>query len=420
MLLKIALSGAFMNILHHKKIILGITGSIAAYKTPELVRELKRQGAEVKVIMTKSAESFVTTTTLHALSTNPVYTDEWLDSPDAAMDHISLARWADLIFIAPASADILARLAQGHANDLLTTTCLAAHSPIVLAPAMNQHMWQNAFVQANVTRLQQHGIDIIHPDEGEQACGDFGWGRLPELAHLISSISGRFSKKLLKNSKILITAGPTFEAIDPVRYLGNRSSGKMGYALAEAASLAGAEVTLISGPTALTPPCHVNVISVISAAEMYQAVMNHHAYDIFIGAAAVSDFTPEKKASHKIKKSMHSQHETNHWSLNLIPNRDILKAVASLQPRPFVVGFAAETENLIENAQQKLISKQIDLIIANSVDDNRGFESDYNNVITIDKMGRMTAFDDMSKKDLAKDLIVLIHNLYRVCQDTVC
>lgn len=412
-----------MTVLTNKHILVGITGGIAAYKIAELVRELKRQGAEVKVMMTAISEQFITPTTLQALSGNPVYTHEWLNSPNAAMDHIELARWADLILIAPASADSIARIAHGHANDLLTTTCLATIAPVLIAPAMNQRMWQNPFVQANITRLQQNAIEIIPPETGEQACGDIGPGRLPDIFSLVNIITAKLTKQHLSHQRVIITAGGTHEAIDPVRYIANRSSGKMGYALAQAAVEAGADVTLISGPSALTPPIHTHFIPVISAEDMLEAVMqqiNLAACNIFISAAAVSDYRPSKPHPHKIKKQTSLQNLQNpnqvqaSWNLNLIPNPDILATVATLpfKSRPFVVGFAAETENLLGNAKQKLIYKNLDLIIANQVGNDQGFEADCNAVIVLDKHNQISEFEKMPKNILARKLIALIYQQY--------
>lgn len=407
-----------MPTLQKKHILIGITGSIAAYKIADLIRALKHQSAVVKVIMTRSASMFITATTVQTLSQEPVYTDEWLNSTSAAMDHISLARWADLILVAPASADTLARLAAGQANDLLSTTCLASTAPILIAPAMNQAMWHNAFVQDNIAKLKKYGIKIIPPGEGEQACGDVGQGRLPDLDCLISEIYATFSLQLLKNKHVLITAGPTHEAIDPVRYLTNRSSGKMGYALARAAFEQGALVTLISGPCGLPKPYGVNFIATTNAKSMFDAVMeaiHSHAqqkcvYDLSIFAAAVTDYRPLEKSPQKIKKSQQNMDTSSLWNLSFTVNPDILATVTELTLKPaIVVGFSAETEQLLENAQKKLVNKRLDMIIANPVGDDQGFETDDNCATVLDKTGHITSLDRMSKPELARKLIRLIH-----------
>ncbi|MBI2790612.1 MAG: bifunctional phosphopantothenoylcysteine decarboxylase/phosphopantothenate--cysteine ligase CoaBC [Gammaproteobacteria bacterium] len=362
--------------------IIGITGGIAAYKTPELVRLLKRQGASVRVVLSQGAKAFVTPMTLQALTGNPVYS-ELLDTDfEAAMGHIELAKWADAILIAPASANRIAALAHGMADDLLTTLCLASSAPLYVAPAMNQQMWHHPATQANLAILQERGVTILGPDEGEQACGDIGMGRMMEPEVLYHHLNTTFleNKSPLHQKRILITAGPTREAIDPVRYISNRSSGKMGFALAQAAINVGAKVTLISGPVALKTPVGVERVDVTTAQEMLDKVMkNISNADIFISAAAVADFQVEEQSVHKIKKE-----SLNQFELKLIPTPDILAHVAKLPQRPYCVGFAAETQNLEANAKKKLIDKKLDLIALNDVSKSDiGFDVDANQLTVI-------------------------------------
>jgi len=363
-----------------KKIILGITGGIAAYKTPELVRRLRDRGAEVQVVMTRSAEEFVTGTTLQAVSGLPVRSNIWDQDAEAAMGHIELARWADLVLIAPATAEIMSRLASGAAPDLLTTLCLATQAPLVIAPAMNHVMWSNPAVQANRQALEERGVRILGPDSGDQACGETGAGRMVEPDVIAAAVTGPTTvsvvqRPLLFGRKIMITAGPTREAIDPVRFISNRSSGKMGYAMARAAAAAGAEVLLISGPVELTTPDNVQRVSVESAKEMFAATHQRiDGIDIFIAAAAVADYSAASTAKKKIKKS------EQEMSIALTRTPDILASVAKLETGPFTVGFAAETEKLREYARSKLENKNLDMIIANLVSENRGFDSDDNTV----------------------------------------
>ncbi len=350
-----------------KQWLLGITGGIAAYKTPELVRLLKKQGADLRVVLSQGAHAFVTPMTLQAVSAHPVYSALLDTDFEAAMGHIELARWAQGILIAPLSANRLAALALGMADDLLTTLCLATTAPIWVAPAMNQQMWQHPTVQAHIATLQARGMTILGPDWGEQACGEIGLGRMMEPSAIVSQLAGCDAPSLgarLDKVRVLITAGPTREAIDPVRFLSNRSSGKMGFALAQAALALGAQVTLVSGPVALATPSGVVRENVVSAKEMYAAVMHHIGQtDIFISAAAVSDFMPATLSPQKIKKSSFSAD----WQLNLVPTPDILAHVAQAKERPFCVGFAAETENIIEYAQKKRHEKNLDLIAVNDV-----------------------------------------------------
>jgi len=394
-----------------KKIILGITGGIAAYKTPELVRRLRDRGAEVQVVMTRSAEEFVTGTTLQAVSGLPVRSNIWDQDAEAAMGHIELARWADLVLIAPATAEIMSRLASGAAPDLLTTLCLATQAPLVIAPAMNHVMWSNPAVQANRQALEERGVRILGPDSGDQACGETGAGRMVEPDVIAAAVTGPTTvsvvqRPLLFGRKIMITAGPTREAIDPVRFISNRSSGKMGYAMARAAAAAGAEVLLISGPVELTTPDNVQRVSVESAKEMFAATHDRiDGIDIFIAVAAVADYSAASTAKKKIKKS------EQEMSIALTRTADILASVAQLETGPFTVGFAAETEKLRENARSKLENKNLDMIIANLVSENRAFDSDDNTVDVFWAAGEQS-FPIMAKKELAVALIKLIAERY--------
>jgi len=369
------------SIMQNKKsIVLGITGGIAAYKAAELVRLLVKNNIEVQVVMTQAACQFITPVTMQALSGKPVFTDMWDASIPNGMPHIELSRTADAIVIAPASADFMAKLVHGRADDLLSTLCLAIDCDLLVAPAMNKQMWENPATQRNITELTQDGISILGPDSGEQACGEVGLGRMLEAEDLLDLIVAHFQPKLLKGKKILITAGATLEMIDPVRAITNLSSGKMGYAIAQAAYEMGAEVTLVSGATALTPPNGVRNITATSAATMYQSVMQNIAsQDIFIGVAAVADYSPPQAQQQKIKKSEQS------LSLELTRNKDIIAEVASLPNPPFCVGFAAETENLLEYAEAKRLKKKLPLIVANLTSDAMG--SDNNKVFLLDKNG---------------------------------
>jgi phosphopantothenoylcysteine decarboxylase/phosphopantothenate--cysteine ligase len=396
-----------MKQLSNRQILLGITGGIAAYKSAELVRRLKDHGADVRVVMTAAAMEFITPLTLQALSGNPVHTALLDPEAEAGMGHIELARWADLILVAPASADFMARLASGRGDDLLTTLCLATPAPIALAPAMNQGMWRDPATQANADTLRQRGVALFGPAAGEQACGDIGPGRMLEAEQLAELAAGLFNSRALDGISLSITAGPTREAIDPVRYISNHSSGKMGYALAEAAADAGARVTLISGPTQLPCPPRVTRVDVISADDMYQASMaNMGSCDIFIACAAVADYRPAHIEEQKIKKQNTSMH------IELVRNPDIVSAVASHAQRPFTVGFAAETQDVIHYAKGKLEKKNLDMIIANDVSDTRiGFNSDENSVTIIDPNGQQK-LEQMGKRQLAKQLIDLIAAQY--------
>ena len=391
--------------LTNKRILLGVTGGIAAYKSAELVRRLQDEGAEVRVVMTNAATEFITPLTLQALSGNPVHTDLLDTETESVMGHIDLARWADLVLIAPASANFIARMVSGQADDLLTTLCLAAECPIAVAPAMNQAMWGNTMTQANMAQLKESGIHVFGPDSGSQACGEVGEGRLLDVPLLVEATSRLFPSTLLAGKHVMITAGPTQEAIDPVRYLTNRSSGKQGYALAEAAIEAGAKVTLVSGPTNLEQVTRATTIDVISAQDMFDAVMaNVDGCDIFIAVAAVADFKPNIRADQKIKKG----NGENIFSLELIENPDIVASVAELDPKPYTVGFAAETQDLLNYARSKLERKNLDLIIANDVSDQSiGFNSD-NNATTVISREQETTLPSMSNTTLSRKLITLI------------
>ncbi len=365
----------------NRSIVLGITGGIAAYKAAELVRLLVKENIQVQVIMTEAACQFITPVTMQALSGKPVFKEMWDASIPNGMPHIELSRSADAIVIAPASADFMAKLAHGRADDLLSTLCLARDCDLLVAPAMNKQMWENPATQRNIAQLQSDGIYLLGPDHGEQACGEIGAGRMLEPEDLLAMIQAHFQPKLLQGKKILITAGATLEMIDPVRAITNLSSGKMGYAIAQKAAEMGAEVTLISGNTSLKPPSNVTHLSAISADAMYQCVMHHIiSQDIFISVAAVADYSPAETSTEKIKKSKSS------LTLELKPNKDILKDVAHLPNPPFCVGFAAETENLLTHAEQKRQSKKLSLIVANLVSD--GIGKDDNHVVLLDDQGK--------------------------------
>ena len=392
--------------LQPQRIVLGVTGSIAAYKSAELTRLLRQAGAQVQVVMTPAAARFVTPLTLQVLSGRPVRHDLFDPEAEAAMGHIELARWADLILVAPASADFLARLRIGRADELLSTLCLATEAPIVVVPAMNRLMWRHPATRDNVAVLARRGIAIWGPASGAQACGEEGPGRMLEPAEIVERLRALGKATVLEGVKVMITAGPTREAIDPVRFLSNRSSGKMGYALAQAAREAGAEVTLISGPVALPPPPGVEVIKVESSRQMYEQVMARvNDCDVFIGAAAVADYTPVKPAAAKLKK------RHNRMTLDLIQTPDILAAVAASRPRPFTVGFAAETENLLEQARAKLQRKGLDMIAANRVGPDRGFETD-DNALWLLWPGGEKDLGRASKWELARRLVNLISEHY--------
>jgi phosphopantothenoylcysteine decarboxylase/phosphopantothenate--cysteine ligase len=392
-----------MSALASFKVLLGVTGGIAAYKSAELVRRLREQGAEVQVVMTEGARHFVGVATFQALSGRPVRTDLWDASAEAAMGHIELARWADRIVIAPASADFLARLAHGMANDLLTTLCLATDAPISVAPAMNRLMWANAATQANVATLRSRGVTILGPAEGEQACGETGAGRMVEPADILATLRPlQAATGALARRKVLLTAGPTRERIDPVRFITNRSSGKMGYAVAGAARAAGAEVVLVSGPVNLPTPAGVRRIDVETAEQMLDAVRAElPGTDVFIAAAAVSDYRPVQAAAEKIKKTSDS------LMLALSRTTDILASVAASPSRPFVVGFAAETQNVERNALVKLEGKRLDMIAANQVGDRLAFDCD-DNALTVYWPGGKRELARASKHEVAAGLVSVI------------
>lgn len=353
--------------LHKKRLVLGLTGGIACYKSAELLRRLGDHGATVDVVMTDAATHFITPVTMQALSGRPVHTDAWDNRQPNNMPHINLSRGADAIVIAPASADFIARLVQGRADDLLATLCLARTCPLILAPAMNREMWDNPATQRNVRQLREDGVIIIGPGSGHQACGETGDGRMLEPAEILAEIIAFFQPKVLQGKRVLLTAGPTSEPIDPVRVISNRSSGKTGYALARAAFEAGASVTLVSGPTALAAPYGVDLISVHTALEMHQAVMSRTGEaDIFIAVAAVADWRVANPAEHKIKKTDNGRGVP---VLEFIPNPDILASVAALPDGPWCVGFAAETEKLVQHAEEKRQRKGIDLLVGNLAQD---------------------------------------------------
>jgi phosphopantothenoylcysteine decarboxylase/phosphopantothenate--cysteine ligase len=389
--------------LANKHIIIGISGGIAAYKAAELVRRLKDTGAEVRVVMTKAALEFITPLTLQALSGNAVHTSLLDPAAEAAMGHIELARWADLILIAPCSADLMSRLASGKADDLLTTLVLATNAPIAIAPAMNQAMWADVATQHNLTLLQQRLFHIFGPASGDQACGDVGLGRMLEAQELRDLAASLFDSRALDGKRVVITAGPTREAIDPVRYISNHSSGKMGFALAQAAVEAGAKTVLIAGPVNLPTPTHVERIDVVSANEMLAATMAVvDGADIFIATAAVADYRPVNCADQKIKKNTAN---TNKLTIELEQNTDIVATVATQNQKPFTVGFAAETQDVVAYAKDKLKRKNLDMIIANDVSNNAiGFNSDSNAVSVIWTDGQKD-YEQMSKQQLARQLI---------------
>jgi len=398
--------GFIMQQLANKRILLGITGGIAAYKAAELVRLFKKLHADVQVVMTNAAQEFITPLTMQALSGNPVHTSLLDPEAEAGMGHIELAKWADVILVAPASADFIARLASGMGNDLLTTLCLASESPLALAPAMNQAMWKDPSCQRNIELLQDlrgKSLSIFGPAAGEQACGDTGLGRMLEPDEICEATANLFNTGLLTGKHITITAGPTREAIDPVRFISNHSSGKMGYAIAEAARDAGARVTIISGPVNLPAPERIQLVKVESAKDMLSACeQSENLGDVFIAAAAVADYRPLNVAEQKIKKSGDT------IQMTLTKNPDIVATIAAKENKPFTVGFAAETQNVEEYARGKMKNKNLDMIIANDVSNQEiGFNSDHNAVLTIWPEGQQS-FSQMSKSSLAKQLVELI------------
>ena len=394
-----------MSTLQHRRIVLGVSGGIAAYKAPDLVRRLRERGAEVQVVMTAGAQRFVTPTTFQAVAGREVRAELWDPAAEAAMGHIELARWAELILLAPATADLIARLASGRADDLLTTLVLATDAKVALAPAMNRLMWSHPATQANIAILRHRGVEVLGPGRGEQACGETGDGRMLEPLEIVAGVEHLLpvaTSSALAGKHVLITAGPTRERLDPVRYISNRSSGKMGFALADAARAAGAEVTLVAGPVNLPTPIGVKRIDVESAAQMHAAVEAAVGVaDVFIGTAAVADYRPAVVAERKIKKS------GERVEIVLERTPDILASVAARQQRPFVVGFAAETHDVETYARGKLESKNLDLIAANEVGDDKVFDQDDNALIVLWREGR-ALIGPASKQIVAKELIELI------------
>lgn len=394
--------------LFNRNVLLGVCGGIAAYKSAQLVRDLQALGANVRVIMTRGAEAFITPLTLQALSGNPVHRELLDEQAERGMGHIELARWADLLLIAPATADLMARLASGRADDLLSTVALATPAPKLLAPAMNQQMWRDPATAANTETLTARGILLVGPDAGDQACGDTGPGRMSEPSAIAARAAALFTSGALAGLRVVITAGPTREAIDPVRYLSNHSSGKMGFALAEAAVDAGAITQLISGPVTLDTPARVSRRNVVSARDMLAASEELAAHcDIFIACAAVADYRPVQAAATKIKK-VHA----DSLELALVRNPDIVATIAALHPRPFTVGFAAETGDPVDYAQDKLQRKNLDLIVANDVSrGDIGFNSD-SNAVTLVWPDGSRVLDMASKKTIARGILAEIADLY--------
>jgi phosphopantothenoylcysteine decarboxylase/phosphopantothenate--cysteine ligase len=393
-------------------VVLGISGGIAAYKTPELVRRLRERGAEVQIVMTTSAGEFVTETALQAVSGRPIRSNLWDKEAEASMSHIELARWADVVLIAPATAEIIARLASGAASDLLTTVCLATEAPLAIAPAMNKVMWANVAVQTNRETLEARGVRILGPDSGSQACGEIGEGRMLDPDDIAAIVCGPTlvsqDDLALTGKTIVVTAGPTREPIDPVRFITNRSSGKMGYAIAAAALEQGARVVLISGPTSISPPSGADVHRVETAQEMYDLTHQHISdADIFIATAAVSDYRPAEVQAQKIKKN-----DTT-MQIDLVRSEDILASVAALEGAPFTVGFAAETENVRDYALGKLQRKKLNMIVANQVGEGKGFDSDQNAVNVYWQDGERS-FSTAEKTELARDLLKLIAERFEI------
>lgn len=396
-----------MNRLANKHILLGVTGGIAAYKSADLVRRLRQAGAVVRVVMTRAATEFITPLTLQTLSGHAVRLELFDPGAESGMGHIELARWADAVLVAPASADFMARLAHGLADDLLTTLCLACAAPLVLAPAMNRQMWDNPATRDNRLLLQRRGVALFGPAEGEQACGEIGPGRMMEPEALVQRLAALFESDSLRGLSVLVSAGPTREAIDPVRFIGNRSSGKMGFAVAEEAVHAGAGVTLVSGPVALPTPPRVERVDVESAEQMYEAVLQRAPQcDIFISVAAVADYRPRERVPYKLKKT------EARFTMELERTRDILAAVATLAAPPFTVGFAAETERLEEHAQAKRRLKSMDMIAVNQVGQpGIGFESE-ENALHLFWEGGDLMLSQAPKPRLARRLIAAVAERY--------
>jgi phosphopantothenoylcysteine decarboxylase/phosphopantothenate--cysteine ligase len=397
-----------MSASDRSRVLLGVTGGIAAYKSPDLVRRLAELGADVQVAMTAAAKQFVTPLTFQAVSGRPTRDDLWDSAAEASMGHIELARWAELVLIAPASANFIARLAHGQAEDLLSTLCLATVAPLAVAPAMNRLMWANLATQANIATLRERGVAILGPAEGDQACGEVGPGRMLEPADLAQrALDLLVRSRELAGVHVVITAGPTREAIDPVRFISNRSSGKMGFATAQAARALGAQVTLVSGPVNIDTPPGVRRIDVESAQDMYEAVHRElPTMDIFISAAAVADYRPPQAQPQKIKKSGETMH------LDLVKAPDILSSVSASKRRPFVVGFAAETERVEQHAREKLLKKNLDMIAANLVGEGLAFDCDDNALLVLWPGGSRT-LERAAKSDIARQLVALIMQRFR-------
>lgn len=398
-----------------QRILLGVTGGIAAYKSADLVRRLRERGAEVQVVMTAGAQEFITNTTMQAVSHRPVRDSLWDPAAEAALGHIELARWADVVLVAPTTANFMAKLANGLADDLLTTLCLATEAPIVLAPAMNWAMWRHPATKANAELLQSRGVRLLGPGEGALAEKESGVGRMLEpldiadaiLPHGDETLVGENGELLLRGVRVVVTAGPTREPIDPVRYISNRSSGKMGYAVARALTAAGAKVTLISGPVAVAPPPGVEMQYVETAADMYDAVIHRlEQMDMFVGTAAVADYSPDRPAVTKIKK------EQGSMELSLGRTRDILATVASAGQPIFTVGFAAETTDLEAHARHKLKNKKLDMVAANWVGAGKGFDTD-NNALQVFWQGGSTDIPEDDKHIVARKLASLIAAHYQ-------
>ena len=389
-----------------KKIVLGVTGSIAAYKAADLVRLLIKEGAEVKVVMTQAASEFITPLTMQTLSGSPVAMTLLDADEESTMGHIQLARWADWVLIAPASANTLAGLAHGRTEDLLTALCLATTAPIAVAPAMNNKMWSNEATQNNLATIADRGVLVLGPATGEQACGEQGEGRLLEPELLITELSHLILPTKLSGKRVVVTAGPTHEPIDPVRFIGNRSSGKMGFAIATAAAQAGAEVILITGPVALATPPEVQRVDVETAQQMFEAIEKIEQIDIFIGCAAVADYRPEQYSESKLKKAVETQR-----AIQVTENKDIIAAVAQRQVKPFIVGFAAETDDIINYAKDKMERKQLDMIAANLVGKGLGFGVDTNTLYVFWQQGE-ALLPLALKSHLARDLMRLIIDRY--------
>ena len=393
--------------LSNKRVLLGISAGIAAYKTPDLVRKLSQLGADVQVVLSKNAEQFVTPLSLQAVSGHSVHSYAMDAESESGMGHIDLARWADVVLIAPATANFIARLCTGIADELLTTICVATEAPIAIAPAMNQQMWQNQATTDNITTLGQRGVHLLGPDSGEQACGEVGPGRMLQPEDIAGQVAGLFENTSLTGKSVMITAGPTWEALDPVRGLTNHSSGTMGYTLAQAAIEAGAVVTLISGPTHIDAPERAKTIDVVSAQEMLDAVMSDiDSQDIFIGVAAVADYRPVSNGDEKIKK------DADTMQLDLVRNPDILASVAALENAPFCVGFAAETHDVIEYARKKLEKKNLQLIAANHVGGTETGFGTPDNAITLIGKDSVIELPKQSKSSLSRLLIKEIAEHY--------